>query len=94
MVSAIVRWIKDRLGISALERENVMLAKAILSTREECQFIVKTLRGDTEDHEARIAFLENSLTAKATTAKIVPKPANWKQFRSAAEKASEAEVAE
>jgi len=87
MVGAIKRWIKDWLGIdelrdriAALESENLTLAKALLTDRQKA-----------EDQEARIAFCENSLTAKATTAKIVPKPANWKQFRSAAEKASEQE---
>lgn len=45
------------------------------------------------DFEARIAFLENSLTAKATTAKIVPKPhkATFRQFAAAASAQQETE---
>lgn len=85
MVSELVTWIKDRLGISALERENLQLLKAATSQRTQIELMLEAR----EDHEARIAFLENSLTAKPTTAKIVPKSANWKQFRTAAEKATE-----
>lgn len=111
MVSAIVRWIKDGLGISALERENVQLAKALLSQDKriddsdeknsmalgQCTTAItkrlRTVEESIEDHEARIAFLENSLTAKATTAKIVPKPhkATFRQFAAAASAQQETE---
>lgn len=96
MVSAIVRWIKDRLGISALERENVQLVRALLSQTNRLDDLVGqvfNLMKESQDYAARIAFLENSLTAKATTAKIVPKPhkTTFRQFAEAASKASEEE---
>ena len=62
--------------------------------REALNGSVKMLRGEfpnLDDHEARIAFCESQLTAKPSSPKIVPKAANWKQFRTAAEKASETE---
>lgn len=97
MVSTIKRW----LGIDVLEEENLRLVKSALATKERFELHMGHIEDTrarvgrenvtTQDHEARIAFLENSLTAKPTTAKIVPKTANWKQFRTAAEKASESE---
>lgn len=69
--------------------------------RESLNGSVKMLRNEFEpkielsqDHEVRIAFLEKQLTSKTATAKIVPKATNWKQFRSAAEKASEQQETE
>lgn len=56
-----------------------------------CSGNVSSLGEVSNDHEARIAFCESRLTPKPSEAKIVPKAANWKQFRSAAEKATEAE---
>jgi hypothetical protein len=98
MVSAIVRWIKEKLGIAALERENAQLGMAALAQHKRVKDIhnsfvelAECLRKHVDDSEARIAFLEKQLTAKVSEAKIVPKSANWKQFRSAAEKASETE---
>lgn len=91
MVSTIVRWIKDRLGISALERENVQLAKRIIAIQSAGDARALYL-----DHEARIAFCENSLTAKQTAAKIVPKAhkSTTRQFLEAASKATETEQGE
>lgn len=87
--------------IKVLETENLRLARAILALEQRlCRIdgihvelaqadvgVVNELR----DHEARIAFCEGQLTAKTSSPKIVPKAHNWKQFRSAAEKASENE---
>lgn len=103
MVGTIKRW----LGIDVLEAENLRLARAIHSqaTRlKECETASSSSFANTvhlgviegkrdEDHEVRIAFLENSLTAKTSEAKIVPKATkpNWKTFRTAAEKATEQE---
>ena len=79
MVVAIKRW----LGIEALERENVILAKKLKALDAMSQYH--------EDHEARIAYLENRLTAKQSEAKIVPKAhkTTFRQFAEAASKASE-----
>lgn len=46
-----------------------------------------------EDHEARIAYLEKSLTAKPSEAKIVPKAhkRTFRQFAEAASRATEAQ---
>ncbi len=100
MVGAIKKW----LGISKLERENLSLVKAALdhedrvkSLETRLDVLTNTVNGahaaNMDDCEARIAFLEKSLTSKPSTAKIVPKAhkTNWKQFRSAAERASEPE---
>jgi len=86
MVSAIKQW----LGIDVLEGENVRLARALKAQHER----IKTLESRpvvNEDHEARIDYLEKRLTSQASEAKIVPKAAkaNWKQFRTAVEVASE-----
>lgn len=91
-------------NISMLKRENISLAKAekvALNRADEAitraDIAIKMandcLAKRDEDHEVRIAFLENSLTAKTSEAKIVPKATkpNWKTFRTAAEKATEQE---
>jgi hypothetical protein len=54
------------------------------------------LLNSTDDHEARIAFLENQLTSKADAAKIVPKAnkMTFRKFAQAAEAASEEETPE
>lgn len=97
MVSTIKRWLKKWLEVDVLEQENLILAKALKRHEENDKIFEEGLNQcladckNMPDIEVRIAFLENSLTAKPTTAKIVPKTANWKQFRTAAEKASESE---
>ena len=96
MVGAIVRWIKDRLGIAALERENAQLAKAVLALGQRLDEEITNRKMHGGDLEARIAFLENSLTAKQTAAKIVPKAhkATTRQFLEAASKATEQDQGE
>lgn len=71
------------------EKDMVTTLEEFAKVWNKCYATATADIDSTEDHEARIAFLENSLTAKPTTAKIVPKSANWKQFRTAAEKATE-----
>jgi hypothetical protein len=88
------------MGISALERENVQLAKALIALGHKIDGIpycdpnrIDLALKETEDHEARIAFLENRLTAKGSEAKIVPKakPVTFRQFAAAASVATETE---
>ena len=85
MVSALKRW----LGIESLERENLILEKAVKAQKER----IERLEQDQKDNLASIADLEKRLTSEPAKPKIVPKPqrTSWKQFRSAAEKASDPE---
>jgi hypothetical protein len=101
MVGTIKRW----LGIEALERENLTLAKAlkaahrrIAEVREEAKSEDSRIREETipgiGNHEERIVSLEQRLTAEAEKPKIIAKPAapkrvNWRQAREALEKAND-----
>ena len=73
-----------RSEIATLKRENLSCAKAVVTQ-------TRRLDETAEDYESRIAFLENSLTAKASEAKIIPKAhkTTFRQFAEAASKASE-----
>lgn len=93
MVGKVKRWIRFWLYIDVLENENLRLARAIQAQAAR----LKTLEGrpeKNEDHEARIVFLENNLTAKQSAAKIVPKAhkTTFRQFAEAASKATEQET--
>ncbi len=85
--------------IATLKRENLSCAKAVVAQGNRIDEGLSTLRAFTskewEDHEARIAFLENSLTAKTSQTKIVPKAhkTTFRQFAAAAEAASDPETA-
>jgi hypothetical protein len=99
MVGKVTRWLKAWLGVDKLKAENLRLAKAILAL--EKRIVEREVESGNQalvqdDHEVRIAFLENSLTAKASTAKIVPKAhkGTFRQFAEAASKATEEEIAE
>ena len=86
MVSAIKKW----LGIDALKRENLVLAKALK---------VHTDRLDVLEEDARqtlsiVLETRKSLTPEPIEQKIIAKPAgpkrvNWGQARAALERASE-----
>lgn len=77
MVGQIKRW----LGIDTLRADNVRLANALVALGER----IKKLEAD-----AKTAVdYGKSLTSEPVKPKIVQKRANWKQFRSAAEKASD-----
>lgn len=92
MVGTLKRWLKKWLGLDVIEDENLRLARAILAMEkrlEEIEKLTEFYRAEWDDHEGRLVFLETKLTAKPSSPKIVPKAANWKQFRTAAEKASE-----
>lgn len=94
-------WAFNRFGkkmlaeIAILQRENVQLAKTAKAYGQRLAALESRPEKD-EDHEVRIALLENSLTAKTSEAKIVPKATkpNWKTFRTAAEKATEPQETE
>ncbi len=86
MVSAIKKW----LGIDALERENLTLARAVAAHSRR----IDILEGDAKETLALIEQYRKELTPEPAKPKIVatkPKPVNWKNFRTAAEKASESE---
>lgn len=89
MVSTIKRW----LGIDALERENLILAKAFKAQGERIGILeleTAILRHDLQELSRDSG---KELTPAPVKPKIVSKPmkkaVNWKSFRSAAEKASE-----
>jgi hypothetical protein len=88
MVGAIKKW----LGIDLLEGDVRALQGANAARVEEILIMAKTLLEHTtriEELETR-PIAENSLTSEPAEKKIVPKPrpVNWKNFRSAVEKAS------
>lgn len=68
MVGAVKRW----LGIDVLERENLKLARSMLSLREALKS--KTDADETKELASRIASLEKGLTAKPEKPKIEPRP--------------------
>ncbi len=78
MVGKIKKW----LGITALENENLILAKAMKA---------HTARLDALES---VPAPEKELTSVPPKPKIVPKRGNWRTFRAAAEKASELEEQE
>ena len=83
MVGAVKRW----LGIDALERENLTLAKSA-----KAQSIrISATESDLEQALSEIDGLKKGLTAEPAKGKIVPKPRHttWKTFRSAAERAND-----
>lgn len=90
MGNAIKRWLKDWLGISIIERENLQLAKTLVAQTKRIDEQNERIES-LQEWEVRISFLEKCLTAKATTAKIVPKPhkVTTRQFLEAASKATE-----
>ena len=78
MVSAIKKW----LGITKLEDENLILAKALKAHTERLDALESA------------PVPEKELTSEPPKPKIVAKRTNWRSFRSAAEKASEPEEQE
>ena len=80
MVDTIKKW----LGIDGLEREKILLAKAIKALRER---VIQLELATTKP----VLELQKNLTTEPAKPKLVEKPqrVNWKQFRSAAEKASD-----
>ena len=85
MVGKIKRW----LGIEALERENLILAKAVKAHTDRLDAVER----DVKDNLAALTDHEKHLTSEPARPKIEPKPkrTTWKQFRSAAEKANDLE---
>ena len=83
MVSALKRW----LGIESLERENLILEKAVKAQKER----IEKLEQDQKDNLASIADLEKRLTSEPAKPKIVPKPPklNWRQVQNAVAKANQ-----
>ena len=85
MVNTIKKW----LGIDVLERENLTLAKAAVAHSKRIDEALEAA------HVAQRMALDNqnSLTPEPAKPKIVavPQRVNWKQFRTAAERASEPE---
>ena len=84
MVGALKRW----LGIKALEGENLILAKALQAHSKRIDEALEAAHVG-----QRMALdAQKELTSEPAKPKIVPKQrVNWKNFRSAAEKASEPE---
>jgi hypothetical protein len=85
MVGALKRW----LGIKALEGENLILAKALQAHSKRIDEALEAAHVG-----QRMALdAQKELTSEPAKPKIVPKPqrTSWKQFRSAAEKASDPE---
>jgi predicted Ser/Thr protein kinase len=90
-------------AVKALEKR---LDETIERAKSEDEQIREALNGsvsmlrkefpDLADHEVRIEFLESQLTAKTSTAKIVPKAhkATFRQFAQAASQASEPQETE
>lgn len=83
-------------SITKLKSENLRLAEAIKVHERRLKTAdahFDEFNKTDEDQEARIAFCESQLTAKTSTAKIVPKPQKrtFRQFAEAASKASETE---
>jgi len=84
-----------------VKEQKELLADTIRRAMSEDNIIRESLNGSVtmlrkeipslDDHEARIAYLENRLTAKQSEAKIVPKTqkTTFRQFAEAASKASE-----
>jgi hypothetical protein len=88
MVGTIKKW----LGIDVLERENRARADEILILTDRLKRIdnsVAEALASASDMLSRV----NSLTPEPAKPKIVavPQRVNWKQFRTAAERASEPE---
>ncbi len=88
MVGAIKRW----LGIEALERENLTLAKALLTHGKRLDAVEE----DQRQNLAAMEDLEKRLTPEPEKSKIIAKPpapkrVNWRQAREALEKASNME---
>lgn len=81
MVGEIKKW----LGINRLEQENLRLAKVLLLHRKRIEQLELTRV------EEIASIQENSLTSEPAKPKIVSKSKtmNWKNFRAAAEKASD-----
>ena len=87
MVGALKKW----LGIKALEDESLILAKTLKAHIERMDAIEAHFISECEQIVKSIAETKE-LTSEPAKPKIVPKQrVNWKNFRSAAEKASEPE---
>ncbi len=88
MVGTIKRW----LGIDALERENLTLAKALVTHGKRLDAVEE----DQRQNLAAMVDLEMRLTPEPEKPKIIAKPpspkrVNWRQAREALEKASDME---
>ncbi len=99
MVGAIKRW----LGIKALEKENLQLAKALKSAHRRIGELKDRLDKERRENAEwadsinrdvlEVVNLAKSLTSEAPKPKLVAKPqrANWKAFKEQVERATEPE---
>ena len=92
MVGQVKKW----LGIDVLERENAARADEILVLTERIKRIDAATAdaiNAASDTLAQVVELQKQLTEKPARPKIVAKPArtNWRNFRTAAERATEPE---
>lgn len=80
-----------RAEITNLQRENLILAKAIKTLRTDTDGHCNDLKKMGEDVKSLLSDREKQLTSAPAKPKIEPKPhrANWRTFRSLAEKATE-----
>ena len=88
MVGTVKRW----LGIDALERESLILAKVLAAQAKRLEAVEE----DARKTSSQVAELQKGLTSTPVAPKIesktpAPKRVNWSQARQALERASESE---
>ena len=86
------KWLKKLMGIEVLERENLIMAKAIKTLQTRCEIIESDAKNTLEvamdgqavykDHETRLQAIEGQPKVEVKTrARTVP----FRQFKSVAE---------
>ena len=86
------KWLKKLMGIEVLERENLIMAKAIKTLQTRCEIIESDAKNTLEvamdgqavykDHETRLQSIEGQPKIEVKTrARTVP----FRQFKSVAE---------